>query len=354
MPKVNGNASDVNGIAVTGKSTGSNSTGVLGVGEATGVRGESKQWHAVIGVNNGSQGFGVYGFGNGTGVAGESTGWIGVFGKSTSAASAGVHGEGQGPGVVGVSAKWHGVYGETTSTTGGAAVWGENKGNGPGVVGVSNTGQGVIAKSNSHEAINAVTHSMQTAAIAAYNSNAQSGTAALYAKKEGTAGHAGFFEGNVFVSGEVYVKDRIVSERDVLLMNADCAEDFDVACITRAMPGTVMVLKDDGALDECAIGYDTRVVGVVSGAGKYKPALVLDKQADDEFRRPIALMGKVYCKVDARPAAIARGDLLTTCETPGHAMKARDATRAFGAVIGKALAPLESGTGLIPVLIALQ
>jgi hypothetical protein len=35
-------------------------------------------------------------------------------------------------------------------------------------------------------------------------------------------------------------------------------------------------------------------------------------------------------------------------------MKASDAARAFGAVIGKALRPLRDGCGLIPILIALQ
>jgi len=69
---------------------------------------------------------------------------------------------------------------------------------------------------------------------------------------------------------------------------------------------------------------------------------------------PIALMGKVYCKVDAQFAAIAVGDLLTTSPTAGHAMKADDPAKAFGAVIGKALRPLDAGLGLIPILIALQ
>jgi hypothetical protein len=69
---------------------------------------------------------------------------------------------------------------------------------------------------------------------------------------------------------------------------------------------------------------------------------------------PIALMGKVYCKVDASYGAIEVGDLLTTSSTPGHAMKANDPMKAFGSVIGKALRPLDSGEGLIPILIALQ
>jgi hypothetical protein len=46
--------------------------------------------------------------------------------------------------------------------------------------------------------------------------------------------------------------------------------------------------------------------------------------------------------------------MLTTSPTPGHAMKAADASKAFGAVIRKALMPLVRGKGLIPILIALQ
>jgi hypothetical protein len=58
--------------------------------------------------------------------------------------------------------------------------------------------------------------------------------------------------------------------------------------------------------------------------------------------------------VDARYGAIAVGDLLTTSPTVGHAMKAADPRRAFGAVLGKALRPMPSGRGLLPILIALQ
>jgi hypothetical protein len=46
--------------------------------------------------------------------------------------------------------------------------------------------------------------------------------------------------------------------------------------------------------------------------------------------------------------------MLTTSDTVGHAMKACDPVRAFGAVIGKALANLTDGRGLIPILISLQ
>jgi hypothetical protein len=140
----------------------------------------------------------------------------------------------------------------------------------------------------------------------------------------------------------------------IVLANADCAEDFDIAELSNAEPGTVMVLDAEGALKPSDRPYDKRVAGVISGAGNYKPGLILDKQKSDKNRMPIALMGKVYCKVDASYGAIEVGDLLTTSPTSGHAMRANDPLQAFGAVIGKALRPLATGQDLIPILIALQ
>jgi hypothetical protein len=96
------------------------------------------------------------------------------------------------------------------------------------------------------------------------------------------------------------------------------------------------------------------VAGVIAGAGAYRPGIVLDRVASQGNRQPLALSGKVYCKVDAQYSPIQVGDLLTTSATPGHAMKAEDPARSFGAVIGKALQPLKNGEGLIPILVSLQ
>jgi hypothetical protein len=127
-----------------------------------------------------------------------------------------------------------------------------------------------------------------------------------------------------------------------------------VAGAQQLEPGTVVVIDQEGALRESRDAYDRKVAGVVSGAGEHKPGIVLDRRESGRSRTAVALVGKVYCKVDAGYAAIDVGDLLTASPTPGHAMKAVDPLRAFGAVIGKALRPLESGTALILVLVALQ
>jgi hypothetical protein len=141
---------------------------------------------------------------------------------------------------------------------------------------------------------------------------------------------------------------------DIVLRNADCAEDFDIAEDAAAEPGTVMVIHPDGRLRPSHEAYDRRVAGVLSGAGNLKPGIVLGRQQGSSARLPIALTGRVYCLAEASSAPIDAGDLLTTSNLSGFAMKALDPARAFGAVIGKALAPLASGQGLIPVLIALQ
>jgi hypothetical protein len=219
---------------------------------------------------------------------------------------------------------------------------------GAGVRGGSVRGIGVWASSETNEAIHAESKST-IAAIAAYNLNTAGSGFAIFGKKEGESGFAGFFDGNVWVSKKLSVGG------DIVLANADCAEDFDIAELTNAEPGTVMVLDAEGALKPSDRPYDKRVAGVISGAGEYKPALILDKQdASKKNRMPIALMGKVYCKVDANYGAIEVGDLLTTSPNPGYGMKVDDPLKAFGSVIGKALQSLTHGQGLISILIALH
>lgn len=230
----------------------------------------------------------------------------------------------------------------------GIGVLGEHRRAGIGVKAISDKGFGLAAYSTGHEAIHAETQSRETAAIAAYNLNRNGTGAAIFAKKEGRRGHAGFFVGNVWITGELGVGG------DIMLANADCAEDFDVVGAALAEPGTVMVVGADGLLAPCDSAYDKRVAGVISGAGLFKPGVILDKRETAHERRPVALLGKVFCKVTTAGGTIQVGDLLTTSDTPGHAMKASDPHLAFGSVIGKALGTLEAGDGLIPILVALQ
>lgn len=264
--------------------------------------------------------------GGGSGVYGESQAGSGVRGVTYGPGHAGVVGISEvhnpdpvnhpelnpGPGVVGqsdgtaiwgASKTWVGVFGETHSTVGGPAVMGQHHQGGSAVYGLSPSGIGIHGKGGRM---------------------------------------AGFFEGDVEVTG------------DIRLTNADCAEDFDVAGDVAVEPGTVMSLDDYGELVPCRQEYDGRVAGVISGAGAYKPGIVLDTRRSSGLRQPVALLGKVYCKADALYGPISIGDLLTTSATSGHAMKASDSAKAFGAVIGKALRPLAEGRALIPVLVAMR
>lgn len=283
-------------------------------------------------------------------IHGESKNWMGVFGKSESTTGGhGVLGQAHGTGVAGVSETWVGVYGESNgSTNGPAALWGEGKNGafgvkgharsedaagvggfhladtgdgGPGVLGQSIRGNGVVGRSDR--------------------------AAGVFGESSSPTGWAGFFRGRVWV-------DQSVTAHDVVIAGADCAEDFEVPESAELEPGTVMVIRENGLLVKSGRAYDRCVAGVISGGGLYRPGIVLGRRGSSRTSTPIALAGRVYCKVDADQGAVEVGDLLTTSPTPGHAMKASDIGRAFGAVLGKALTSLRRGHGLVPVLVALQ
>jgi hypothetical protein len=178
-------------------------------------------------------------------------------------------------------------------------------------------------------------------------------------------GVAGKFDGPVVVNGQVTVSNSLIVQQIQLngqmfvesggdIVFADWAEDFDLADSSAAEPGDVMSLDEEGRLKPCADAYDMRVVGIVSGAGNFRPAIILGRHSDGSKHVPIGLSGKAFCKVDATYGDIKVGDLLTTSTTKGHAMRASDAGKAYGAIVGKALKPLKAGRGLIPVLVALQ
>jgi hypothetical protein len=138
---------------------------------------------------------------------------------------------------------------------------------------------------------------------------------------------------------------------DILLFNADCAEEFEAEDDAEA--GSVVVATGGPRLARGSRAYDRRVVGVVSGAAGLRPSVVLGHRADSRQRVPVAVLGRVACLADAGYGAIGVGDLLTTSETVGHAMRVSDHAAAMGAVLGKALAPLARGRGLVEALVAL-
>ena len=160
-----------------------------------------------------------------------------------------------------------------------------------------------------------------------------------------TNSYAGYFDGTVKVN---------VLE----IAGADVAEKFPVSGdATQARPGTVMEIDPEhpGQLRVACGAYNRRVAGVVSGAGGLPAGAILGNRPGCQDAPAIALTGRAWVRCDASQAAIAIGDLLTTSNTPGHAMAASDPGRAHGAVLGKAMTPLAQGeTGLVLVLVNLQ
>ncbi len=228
-----------------------------------------------------------------------------VFGHNygTEMNSYGVKGShaGLGIGIYGLSVNGTGVYGQSTATVGGI---------------------GVTAK-----------------AVNGY---------ALYAESTGT-GMAARFVGNVDIVSSTTGQTLIEFGEGL-----DYAEGFDVSDEREIAPGTVLII-DATVAGKLAISnapYDRKVAGIVAGANGLGSAVRLGA---GEYDFDVALAGRVYCNVDASYGAIQPGDLLTTSPTPGHAMRVIDRDKAQGAILGKAMQPLEQGEkGQILVLVTLQ
>jgi hypothetical protein len=139
------------------------------------------------------------------------------------------------------------------------------------------------------------------------------------------------------------------------ITGADIAEKFPTT--ETLEPGTVVEIDPDnpGHLRKARGAYNKRVAGVVAGANGLSKGIILGNLEGSEDHTPIAMSGRVWVYADATHEAIEPGDLLTTSDTPGHAMKASDPSRAHGAVLGKAMTRLEKGkTGMVLVLVNLQ
>ncbi|MBA7679561.1 hypothetical protein ES703_87859 [subsurface metagenome] len=163
----------------------------------------------------------------------------------------------------------------------------------------------------------------------------------IYAKG-GPQGYAGEFDGKVSVSVLEITGGSDLSEQ----FDKDAVKPGMLVSIDAKRPGKLLISNE---------AYDNKVAGIISGAGGIKPGMMMGQKgsvADGVY--PVALTGRVYCWADASTGAIQPGDLLTTSSVPGHAMKVSDHSRALGAIIGKAMTPLEKGKGLVLVLVSLQ
>jgi hypothetical protein len=171
------------------------------------------------------------------------------------------------------------------------------------------------------------------------------GEAAPAAGETPTAGAApGRLTLPVDEEGNVYGRSFRSSASDLATMveAAEAVEVGDVLVIDPDRPSLVGLARQ---------AEDTAVFGIVAA----EPGLLLGAAEPSQPRGnpvPVALSGIAVCKADAGYGEIRPGDLLATSPTPGHAMRAGEPRP--GTILGKALEPLETGTGRIRVLVTIR
>jgi len=176
----------------------------------------------------------------------------------------------------------------------------------------------------------------------------------------------------ITLDGEVSGKGRVTTQVLEITGGADLSEQFNVRAEAtprsestpkqpraQRTPASGMVVciapEHPGELIVSSKAYDRTVAGVISGAGGVESGMLMRQSGSRaDGQHPVALTGRVYCLADASYGAIRPGDLLTTSDTPGHAMKVTDHARAQGAILGKAMSSLEAARGLVLILVTLQ
>ena len=221
------------------------------------------------------------------------------------------------------SASGRGVWGKSTNSRG---VFGESV-SAAGVQGISSAGTGVVGSSTTGWGVDGA--SASATGFGGHFSNTAGGKAL---RVEGT--------------GSMSVLE--------ITGGFDLAEHFEIA--EGGKPGLVVAIdpQNTGRLAIAHGAYNRRVAGIISGANNLSAGMTLSGVKQSKQSMPIALSGRVWVYCDATRHPIRPGDLLTTSNTAGHAMKAVSYTRAQGAVIGKAMTELKSGRGLVLVLVSLQ
>jgi len=333
---VEGHATATSGLAygVWGESDSTTGRGVLG--HATALTGATQGVH---GRSDSSEGRGVFGTASaGTGATN------GVRGESYSTAGSGVYGV-----AYATSGANYGVQG-TTMSPGGSGVRG-NAG--------SSGGFGVFSYSEGAGLGGASLHAsaVDDAGIAIW-ANSNSTDATLVVKNDGTGDLIRGFSDGWNMNFRVENDGRTTVGVLAITGGSDLSEQFDIQGEEREIrPGILVSIDPEhpGELTPSLQAYDRRVAGIISGAGGIQTGMLMGQEGSRaDGAHPVALSGRVYCWADATYGPIEPGDLLTTSDTPGHAMKVLDYERAQGAIIGKAMSSLESGRGLILVLVSLQ
>ncbi len=161
-------------------------------------------------------------------------------------------------------------------------------------------------------------------------------------------GDALLVNGKTVINGEIYL-----NSRDDKLLSGSIVEMFEIDNEEFISSGDLLIVSETGnsVLSHSRNEYDRRVIGVVAG----NPALIMNNSGKKEKLYPVALAGKVMCKVDARNRPVTPGDLIVTSNTPGCGMAGDiDSFNKVGTVIGKALDGLGEGIGVIPVFLSMK
>jgi hypothetical protein len=162
----------------------------------------------------------------------------------------------------------------------------------------------------------------------------------------------------VTIDGDLSGDGRVTTQELQITGGSDLSEQFDITSVEGSpKPGMVVCIdpKNPGQLIPNTRAYDRTVAGIISGAGGIKPGMLMgQKGTAADGKHPVALTGRVYAMADTCNGPIEPGDLITTSDTPGHAMKATDSKLSQGAILGKAMTRLADGKGLVLVLVSLQ
>lgn len=152
---------------------------------------------------------------------------------------------------------------------------------------------------------------------------------------EGENGYVGI--GTATPQRPLDVNGFIRSQAVEITGGSDIAEPYDVLATDCVSPVAGMVVSIDavqlGKMRVSNGAYDRTVAGIISGANGVNPGLTLTQQGSvADGAMPVANVGRVWCLCDADAnAPIVAGDLLTTSESVGHAMKVGNADYKPGA-----------------------
>jgi len=155
-------------------------------------------------------------------------------------------------------------------------------------------------------------------------------------------------DGDVYADGTVYSSTTAVGSADVA-ERINTSEWVEAGDVVEIDPEHVGFFRKASGM------YSRRVAGIISTS----PGVILGNDVDDatdqwDDNRPVlAIAGRVPVKTSTENGPIAVGDLLVSSSAAGVAMKG-DPAVSIGAVVGKAMEPLESGEGVIMAQVTLR